>query len=415
MQIGIIGGGAAGMMCAAKILEQDSSQSNEIYIFDKNPRLGIKVSITGGGRCNVTTGINDLRILSAKYIRGANFLKPALAAFPPHAVVEWLETHGVALKEERDQRIFPVSNRGQDIVAVFENLFTDKHIHLHLNQAVHSVSKLNEKYQLTTQDGSTFQFDILVITTGGNAYQRTGSTGDGYTFAKNLGHSITKLGASLNSFASQETWCHELAGVSLPKARLEFELAPEGNKSVTGPLIFTHFGISGPAVFSMAAHLAFADLSPETPLKIYLIPMADLNFKDCDSIITKEIVRDGLKPLDVILMNFVPRHLAQIILKLANITASKGAELSKEERQKLVHYLTSKLEINLIKKTAGAEFVTAGGISLEEVDRNTMQSRLHKGLYFAGEILNIDGLTGGFNLQAAWATGRMAGMAITQL
>ena len=420
IKIGIIGGGASGMMCLATILESQSEKKLplEIHLFDKNPKIGVKVAITGGGRCNVTTGVNDINVLLSKYIRGSKFLKPSLLAFPPVKVQQWIEDHGVKLKEEDDGRVFPVSDKGEDVVEVFEKISKDERVFMHLEENVLSVSMKKEKFCLTTSKTSTKKsantYDILVVTTGGNAYQQTGSTGDGFELAKSLGHNITSLCPSLNGFTTQEIWCQELAGVNLQNVRINFTLGSGEKKSVTGPMLFTHTGITGPAVFELAAYIAFEKVSKENEFKIKLDPDANYNFATLEQALLKEISKNGLRSLVQVLMPFVPRHFAEIILTLSGTKALIGADLTKEERKILVHFLTGDLEITLIERTPSAEFVTAGGVNLEEVNWKTMESKLHKGLYFAGEVLNIDGLTGGFNLQSAWATGRSAGNAIIQ-
>jgi len=403
-KIGIIGGGAAGMMCAARILETNSDKNIEIHIFDKNPRLGVKVSMTGGGRCNLTTSIVDMKILLSKYVRGANFLSPSLAYFSPQNVRDWFINHGVPLKEEQGNRIFPVSDKGEDIVEVFENLFKDNRVQLHFNSPVLFTTKKRDMFIVKTP-ADEYELKYLVITTGG----------DGYELVKSLGHGITKLGASLNSFTTKEEWTHTLAGVSLEKARFDFELNPGQNKSVMGPMIFTHSGISGPAVFTLSANIAFEKISLEKPFRIKYTPNGDFNFDKCDSFLINEITRNGLKPLISILMQIIPRSLGEIILELAGIITVAGAELTKKERQHLSHFLSGDLLLTLISRTAGVEFVTAGGVVLDEVNRKTMRSKIHKNLFLAGEVLNVDGLTGGFNLQAAWSTGRTAGNTIASL
>jgi predicted Rossmann fold flavoprotein len=413
LKVGIIGGGASGMMCAATIIESNP-ENLEIHLFDKNPKLGVKVAITGGGRCNLTTGVRDIKKILSKYIRGANFVKAPMLAFTPEQVREWFNDHGVPTKIEEDARIFPKSNRGEDVVTVFEKILDNKMVKLYLNESVVSVTKNKDKYEVKTKTSKTKKiYDKLVITTGGAAYQNTGSTGDGYELAKSLGHSITKLGPSLNSFTTQETWCHDLAGISLPEVRFEFQLKTGERKSVIGPMIFTHFGISGPAVFGMAAQIAFEDISEATPFKVKFIPDSKLTFDVCNNKLLKEIPKDGTRALVNVLKEiFIPKRMAETILALCETKTVIGAELLKEERLKLVHTLTGELEITLIDRMAGAEFVTAGGVTLEEVDRRTMESKINNGLYFAGEVLNIDALTGGYNLQSAWATGRAAGKAI---
>jgi hypothetical protein len=288
---------------------------------------------------------------------------------------------------------------------------------LHFEESVLSVTKLKSNYTIQSIQADEKKvkstFDILVITTGGNAYQSTGSTGDGYALAKSLGQNITKLGASLNSFSTEETWCHELAGISLPEARFDIELSSGEKKAVTGPMIFTHFGISGPAVFAMAGQVAFEDILETKPLKVKLIPNAQINFESCNARILHEINKDGTRPLVNIIMSFVPRRLAETILALTDTKVEVGAVLTKENRFAIVRLLTGDMELNLTTKMPGAEFVTAGGIELEEIERKTMESKLNKNLFFAGEVLNVDAVTGGFNLQSAWATGRSAGSAIS--
>lgn len=408
IKIGIIGGGAAGMMAAATIL--DSIKGNyDLLLFDKNEKLGVKVALTGGGRCNVTTGINDQRLLLSKYTRGSQFLKPALSAFPPLQVRDWFIEHGVSLKEEDDARVFPESNKSEDIINVFYKIFEKENIKLHLGEAVNSVKKISNGFEIHTEKDK-YIVDKLIITTGGNAFQNTGSSGDGYAFARDLRHTITKLGPSLGSFTTRENWCYELSGVSLPQAKILFTQNNSEVQSLIGPILFTHFGISGPVVFALSSHLAFEEISALKPIKIKLIPDKDFTYDFCNKRLIEEIKKRGKDDLEDILKIFIPKHLAQIILDIAQVSTMLGADLTKEERLTIVKLLTGELELTLTSRRAGVEFVTAGGVELEEVNRKTMQSKLVNNLFFAGEILNIDGLTGGFNLQAAWATGRVAGL-----
>lgn len=409
-RIGIIGGGAAGMMVAASLIE--SNTNIEIHLFEKNPSLGKKVIISGGGRCNVTTGISDRYVLEQKYIRGTQFFKPALANFPPFKVQEWFEAHGVPLKNEEDNRVFPQSDRGEDIVRAFEKLFEQKHTHIHFSEPIKLLEKQGDEFFLTT-DRARHCCDFVVITTGGNAYRHTGSTGDGYAFAQAMGHSITSLGPSLNSFEAAEDWPKTLSGISFPQARLR--LLNEEKVYVDGPFLFTHFGVSGPVTFAFSAHTAFASLSKQQPLLMKFSPMAEWNFEVWMERLQKDIQANGAKQIHSLLDQVLPKRFVVALLQLAQISSEKqAAVISKDERKRLAHLLAGELIISLTARRPGDEFVTAGGVNTDEVYRKSMESKICPHLFFAGEVLNIDGVTGGFNLQVAWATGRLAGESIAK-
>ncbi|MBI4836744.1 MAG: aminoacetone oxidase family FAD-binding enzyme [Candidatus Abawacabacteria bacterium] len=410
-KIAVIGGGAAGMMVVATLLENNANA--DIHLFEKNPSLGKKVIISGGGRCNVTTGINEARILERKYIRGWQFLKPSLANFPPEKVYNWFEKHGVPLKNEADNRVFPQSDQGTDIVAVFERIFAAHNVHLHLNQSVQSMTPEGNAVRIRSSALNEI-FDYVVITTGGNAYRHTGSTGDGYDFAKACGHSITALGPSLNSFEVAEEWPKMLTGISFPWAQLVTLV--DGEKMVAnGPFLFTHFGISGPVTFAFSAHVAFLPIHRETPLPVCFSPDASVNFEQWNNRLQKLFAENGAKQVHSILSTFFPKRFVDVVLNQAMISHSKQvATISKDERKLLAYLFSGRLTFSLIARRAGDEFVTAGGVNTDEIDRKSMQSKIISQLYFAGEVMNIDGVTGGFNLQVAWATGRMAGESIAK-
>lgn len=400
-------------MTAATLVELHANA--EIHLFERNTHLGAKVIISGGGRCNVTTGITDKKILFGKYTRGGEFLKTALYDFPPEKVKAWFEDHGVPLKIEEDLRVFPRSDDGKDVVRAFENLFKKQNIRIRLKETVTSVAEDSDKKYLIRTKTEIETFDYVVLTTGGNAYEHTGSKGDGYAFAKSCGHSITKLGPSLNSFLTAEEWPKKLSGVSLESARLETKAEDGKEKTAIGPMIFTHFGISGPATFALSSHLAFTPISKDTPHKIQLMPVAARTQEQWDELLKKTIQDNGPRQIHNLLGDFLPNRFADSILDLAKIPLQKkSAEISKDDRRKMAELLSGKLELTLIQRRPGDEFVTAGGVELSEVDHKTMASKKSPGLYFAGEILDVDGLTGGFNLQASWAMGRLAGKSIAK-
>ncbi|MBP6085106.1 aminoacetone oxidase family FAD-binding enzyme [Candidatus Gracilibacteria bacterium] len=406
-RIAIIGGGAAGMMVAATLLELGCPA--EIHLFEKNPSLGKKVIISGGGRCNVTTGITDTVLLNQKYIRGQRFLRAALAAFPPDRVKVWFERHGVPLKIEDDNRVFPQSDKGEDIVALFVRLFAQGKVTVHLGESILSLKKTGEYFDLVSTK-SVYQFDAVVLTTGGNAYRHTGSTGDGYAFAQSCGHTVTTLGPSLNSFEAADQWCKELSGIALPQAALAYQ-----SKRVEGPFLFTHFGITGPVTFAFSAHVAFEPITASQPLVVSLYPLGYATFDHWEANFLDLMATAPRKSLQTVLHTYLPKRLVLALLALAHLDPSiEMHQLTKAGRHALVHLFTGGLKITLLSRRPGDEFVTAGGVPTTEVNYKTMASKVCPGLYFGGELLDVDGVTGGFNLQVAWATGRIAGQALAK-
>ncbi len=405
MKIGIIGAGAAGMMAAATIVEQ--YPGHKVVLIEKNALLGRKVIISGGGRCNVTTGVQDVRTVLTKYMRGSKFLTSAMYNFPPEQVYQWFKNHGVPLKTEDDMRVFPQSNNGKDVVGVFDNIFEEHNVDVRKGESVTSVNKMAKKFQLTLKDGKSIDVDALILTTGGQAYRYTGSTGDGYQFAEALGHSITDLAASLNSFLLQEQWPKELSGVSFDHIKMSI---PSNKKYVaTGPIVFTHKGISGPAVFALSAQIAFEQYSKDTPLEMHIDFVPDSSIQDVRKILDDKIRNQPKQLLFNLLRIWLPKSVLSELLKECAISSDiVNASVSNDMRKAITSWL-KECSVRIIGRGSGSEFVTAGGVDTNEIDSGTMGSKICPGLYFAGEIMNIDGVTGGFNLQAAWATGNLAG------
>ena len=363
MKIAIIGGGAAGMMAAATAIEADPSA--KITIYEKNAKLGRKLVATGGGRCNITTAITNVRELMKNYPRGSRWLRFAMHEFGPEQTFKWFEAHGVKLKVE-GLRVFPVSENGEEIVALFLRIFKSADI----------------KYETEVKSLDELDADRIIITTGGKS---------GYDLAESAGHTITPIAPTLTSFVGEVP---DLSGVSIENAKLrmfdhEFE----------GPFLFTHKGITGPAVFAVSAFTAYENLDKGADLFIDFVPSMNQDQ------VQHEFQKDPKKHLIKVLQNFVPKSLAEAF----GVDKSKRInEISKKELAQTIENLKN-YKIKITGRTPGREIVTAGGISLNEVDPKTMQSKIDPKLYFAGEILNVDGLTGGFNLQNAWATGKLAG------
>ncbi|MCX6734541.1 MAG: NAD(P)/FAD-dependent oxidoreductase [Candidatus Peregrinibacteria bacterium] len=410
MKIAIIGGGAAGMMCAATLAEKHDDNVS-VFLIEKNSILGNKVIISGGGRCNVTTGIEDTEEVLKKYPRGKNLIKFAMYNFPPSKVYDWFEEHGVPLKTEADLRVFPRSNDGGDVVGVFENIFSKKDVEVMLKTKIENVKKKGKKFVLDLANGSYLEVDKLVITTGGQAYKTTGSTGDGYSFAEELGHIITPLAPSLNAFILKEKWVKDLAGVSFKKSGLK--IIGDKTSKFEGAFLFTHNGITGPAVFALSSMAAFelSDLKKEVKMFIDFLP--EFNYEEMAEKIRKALKENPKKSFVNTLDFFIPKSLAEVICYDIGIEAKKvNSEISKYQINKAVEWLKN-ATITVVGRSAGEEFVTAGGIDSKDINSKTLESKIRPGLYFAGEILDVDGFTGGFNLQAAWCTGRLIGESIS--
>ncbi len=407
MKLAIIGGGAAGLMAAAAATETDPKAS--IFLIEKNDELGKKVTLSGGGRANVTTGLSELREILARYPRGGKFLALSMRHFPPEAVRAWFEARGVPLKVEKDDRVFPRSNNGKDVVQAFEKLFRrpDSNVRVMLKRPVTAIAKTVNGFTVEFKNQEPLAIDRVIITTGGQAYRATGSTGDGYALAEALGHKTTPLAPSLSSFTTKEKWSGALAGLSIEYARL-FLL--NNIKTFTdGPFIFTHRGISGPAVFAFSSLIAFEKFDPAHPLAVAIDLFPGEDAAALAKRLYEKFRKNGKKNAKTVLGFLIPKTLAEIIYTSTKASPEiQAAQVNKKDIADLTRVLKA-LPFALVGRGAGEEFVTAGGVDTNEINPRTMESRLCPGLFLAGEILNIDGFTGGFNLQAAWSTGRAAG------
>ncbi len=407
--IAIIWAWPAGLMTAVTILENSENKNLHIDIFEKNPSPGKKLLLSWGGRCNVTTGITDKKILETKYTRGWDFIKKAIGKFWPKKCYEWFEEHGIKLQTEADNRVFPVSDDASEVLEVFENIFAkyrDK-ISFHYGEWITGVSKNGEQFVLKTGK-NTYSYDILVLASWWNAYSHTGSTGDGYAFAKNLEHTISLLWPSLSSFLTWEKWLHELSGLAFESARIEH---------LTWPILLTHFGISGPLTFMFSSSVAWEKIDKSTPKSIALAPIASMYFEDWETFLRGEFQKHPKKLIMSILSEKLPRRFVDSFIGefFSHISATFVSSISRADREKISHLLGDGLSLTLIERRPGDEFVTAGWVSTDEIDGETMESKIQKNLYFAGEILNVDGYTGGFSLQICWSSGYVVGKSITNL
>ncbi|MEA3249642.1 MAG: NAD(P)/FAD-dependent oxidoreductase [Patescibacteria group bacterium] len=408
MKVAIIGGGAAGLMAAATL--QTTRPDADIFLIDRNDGLGKKVIISGGGRCNVTTGIRDVRELLTNYPRGSKFLNSAMHGFPPGDVYDWFESHGVPLKTQDDNRVFPRSDDGKDIVGVFEKTFKDSGVRVWLKSCVSDVRKTaGGKFEISFKNsGEALLADRVILTTGGRAYRQTGSTGDGYAFAISLGHTLTALAPSLNSFTTEESWPAKISGMSFTQATIFADR--DISYAHTGPFLFTHKGISGPAVFAVSSLVAFEEYDALNPLCVAIDLFPDESTEEMTARIGSAAKQTPTRSFLNVLATLIPKSLAEICIEETGVSGDKNAaEAAKKEILAVATWLKA-IPLNVVDRGSGDEFVTAGGIPRPEIDPSTMESKICPGLYFAGEIMDIDGFTGGFNLQASWATGRLAGM-----
>jgi len=412
MKVAIIGGGAAGLMAAATLRE--NSPEAEVFLIERNDGLGKKVIISGGGRCNVTTGLRDVREVLTKYPRGGKFLSSAMYGFPPAAVYDWFEEHGVPLKTEDDMRCFPVSDDGHDVVLAFDRLFVHSNVKVLLKTDVAGVRRQAEGGFVIhfKTDMAPLAVDKVLLTTGGQAYRQTGSTGDGYAFASSLGHTLTPLAPGLNSFFTHERWPAEVSGMSFMRATIT---AKRGKgTSFTGPFLFTHRGVSGPAVFALSSLVAYERYDHSVPLEISIDLFPEKNTDVLRLEIESHIVANPAKILRNVIAHIIPKSLAEICVTDAGLPGdTRAIEVSKKDIARCIEWLKG-IPLRVIQRGGGDEFVTAGGVPLTEIDPSTMESKLCPGLYFAGEIMDVDGFTGGFNLQASWAAGRRAGESIAE-
>jgi predicted Rossmann fold flavoprotein len=400
-RIAIIWWWAAWLMTAATLLERIDLVDAQIHIFEKNSKLWAKVIISGGWRCNVTTGFFKMQELLPKYPRWALFLKPALEQFWPRAIKRWFEAHGVPLKQEEDGRIFPVSDNGKDIVWVFERLFNQWWVDVHCKEWVLDITYDDKKwFRVQTTTNQTYDFTTVVLTTGWNAYSHTGSSGDGYAWSRSLWHTITPLWPSLNSFLTQEERLHACSGISFSNSVLV-----QWPIQTRWPLLLTHFGISWPSVFAFSSHIPYEPVTKENPYTVLWKPDATKDTNTWLWIITNYAQK---KEIASIFRDYFPKKFVESVFAQYKYDPHMMVgNCTKQIRLALATLFGDGIPLTLMQRRPWDEFVTAWGVSLDEVDQNTGESRLLRWLYFAWELLDIDWYTWWYNLTSSRATGRL--------
>ncbi|MCI0357991.1 MAG: NAD(P)/FAD-dependent oxidoreductase [Planctomycetaceae bacterium] len=419
-EVVVIGAGAAGLLAAAVAAER----GRRTLLLEKNRRPGVKILMSGGTRCNITHATDKWGIVRAYRDQG-DFLHSALAALGPADLVKLIEDEGVPTKVEETGKVFPVSNRATDVLDALVRRLVRSGAEVALDSPATAIERDGERFlvhlsphalgerNVSRSETPTVAAAKLILTTGGQSYPGSGTTGDGYGWAAALGHMIVPPRPALVPLTSDAAWVHSISGVTIPDVAVALHW-PNASKPLDqrrGSLLFTHFGLSGPVILDISRTVTAAAEPRSLALACDFLP--DTRADQLDGQIRESCSRDGKKQIAAIVAPELPRRLVEQLIQLAGLPLElKAAELSKKGRADLVAALKSvRIPITGTRGFAKAE-VTAGGIALDEIDSRTMQSKLVPSLYLAGEILDLDGPIGGYNFQAAFSTGYLAGMSV---
>lgn len=421
----VIGGGAAGMMAAITAAKK-SDNGTKVMLIEKNEKLGKKLFITGKGRCNVTNAC-EVDELFGNITEHAKFLYSAVYSFDNQAVMRFFEEAGCKLKIERGQRVFPLSDHSSDIIKALERELKNAGVEIHLNCEVRRINftpiHRDDKYKMkqdkrvlnveffdkTARNKPVHKVDCVIVATGGISYVLTGSTGDGYRFANDCGHTVTELSPSLVPFSISEKWCYELQGLSLKNVQAVVEADGKQIYSDFGEMLFTHYGVSGPLMLSASSYFVHKGCKEA---KLYIDLKPALSREQLDKRVLREFDENKNKQFKNSIAGLFPAKLIPVMPSLADIDPDKKVnEITRQERERFVNVI-KKMELTITGVRGYDEaIITKGGVNVKEINPSTMESKLVRGLYFAGEVLDLDALTGGFNLQIAWSTGHLAGEA----
>lgn len=398
-KIVVIGAGPAGMIAAGT-----AAQNNDVILIEKNKILGKKLLITGKGRCNVTNNCDNNTFIQ-NMTKNSKFLYSAINNFSTKDTIDFFENLGVELKTERGFRVFPSSDKAKDIQLALIKFINDRNVKV-INNTVKSITKVDDSFEIKLENNS-ITCDKVIIATGGLSYPLTGSTGDGYKFSKKLGHHIVDTMPSLVPLVSKDWFIKDLQGLSLKNSSIVVKNRDKTIYKDFGEMLFTHFGLSGPMILSASAHMRdFKNCE-------YIVYI-DLKPALTDEVLDKRIQKDLLKFSNKDIINgldeLLPKSLIPIILKRSNIDERiKCNSITKEMRKELLNNIKSFSVSIDCARTIDEAIITSGGIDVKEVNPKTMESKIIEGLYFAGEVLDVDAYTGGFNLQIAFSTGVLAG------
>lgn len=408
----VVGGGAAGMFAAIAA----AKNGHQVTLYEKNEKLGKKIFITGKGRCNITNAA-DMEELFDAVVTNSKFLYSSFYGYTNQNVIDFFEDAGVPVKIERGNRVFPISDHSSDVIRALEREMKKVGVKVCLNTEVKNVEAEKGKFnKVVLKDTTTQTADACIVATGGLSYRSTGSTGDGFRFAENVGHKVTQCFPSLVPMETKEPWICELQGLSLRNVEAKIL---DGKKELYkdfGEMLFTHFGVSGPLIISASSYVGkkFMDKNgqkKELTLEIDLKPA--LTEEQLDQRVLRDFEENHNRQFKNAITKLFPTKLIPVMLELGGIDPEKKVNsIEKEERKQFVHLIKHfRMTLTGLRDYPEA-IITKGGVNVKEIDPGTMESKLVKGLYFAGEVLDLDALTGGFNLQIAWSTGYAAGNAI---
>lgn len=406
----IIGGGAAGMMAAIIA----ARNGHKVTILEKNDKLGKKLFITGKGRCNFTNAGDQDDIFNS-VVTNPKFLYSAFNGFSNYEVMGFFDELGLKFKIERGNRVFPESDHSSDVIGALSREMKKLHVDTWLNAEVIEVMQKDGVFSavkvkvLPSNEVKTLKADNLIIATGGNSYSSTGSTGDGYRFAKSLGHTVTPILPALVPFVVKEEWEKELQGLSLKNAQVTIYDGDRQVYSEFGEMLFTHFGVSGPTVLSASSYAA--KIIKNKPLRLIIDLKPALTFEQLDERILRDFDEYKNKAYKNSLDKLLPKKLIPVIIELSGIDPEKKVNaVTREERHGLVTAMKN-MQLTLTGLRGFNEaIITQGGVSVKQINPSTMESKLVKNVFFAGEVIDVDAVTGGFNLQIAWSTAYAAAM-----
>ena len=406
----VVGGGAAGMFASVWA----ARSGHEVLLFEKNDRLGRKLFITGKGRCNITNACEDIETLFSSVISNSKFLYSGFYGFTNQDAIAFFEELGVRTKVERGDRVFPESDHSSDVIRALEREMEHQGVQVYLKSPVKRLQiEAGKVTGIVLQSGQKIAGDACIVATGGLSYPITGSTGDGFEFAKKAGHKVTECLPSLVPMEAEESWVSELMGLSLRNVTVQIY---DGKKKLYddfGEMLFTHYGVSGPLVLSASSYIG--KKLKEHPLKMVIDLKPALSREQLDKRVLRDFDANQNRQFHNAVGGLFPAKLVPVIIKLSGIAPDKKVNvISKEERAHLVD-LIKHLELTLTAlRDYNEAIITKGGVKVKEIDPGTMESKLVSGLYFVGEVLDLDALTGGFNLQIAWSTAYAAGNNIQQ-
>lgn len=416
-KVAVIGGGAAGMMAAIAAAQN----GHLVSLYEKNEKLGKKIFITGKGRCNLTNDCEVEELLEAVCVN-RKFLYSAFYGFTSQDTIAFFEEQGMRTKTERGNRVFPASDHSSDVIRTLFDKMKKCGVKVHLNTEVETVLSDREGEDsdrrricgIRLKDGRENSADAVIVATGGISYRSTGSTGDGYRFAEEAGHSITQLSPSLVPIETQGDWASRMQGLSLRNVEVTVLDGKKEIYSGFGEMMFTHFGVTGPLILTASSQIQ-KKLAVH-PLQMYIDLKPALSPEQLDARILREFEAGKNKQFKNVIGTLFPAKLIPVMIGRSGIPAEKAIhDISREERHTLIT-LTKQFPLTLTRlRDYNEAIITRGGISVKEIDPATMESKKVSGLYFAGEVLDLDAVTGGFNLQIAWSTGYAAGNSVPQV